>query len=126
MSHNRQPTYIEIRDVPLGQPWTTSKQPEWWTNRAEVATFARALNHTDQYPPGAERQQAADILIDYFVSPWQWSLQHQWWEANRRTVDQLLWEAAAEDGYRTDIDDLEERLMLQQITPKQGKQEKPS
>lgn len=79
-------------------------QSVWWSNRHEVVAFARALNLTDQYPPGAERQDAAELLIDYFMSPWGWSLQHQWWEANGRTLDQTVWENAAETGYPVDLE----------------------
>ena len=81
-----------------------TNQKPWWSNRHEVVAFGRALVETDQFPPGAERQECCDLIVDYFDKPYGWSVQYQWWIWNGRTADQARWETAADDGYRIDYD----------------------
>ncbi len=84
---------IDMLDNP--RPTRSATQP-WHRSRNEVWQFARDLHKASMFGISDDECDPADLMLDYFQSPWAWNDEHTWWEAHDRTDDPVVW-----DGYST-------------------------
>jgi hypothetical protein len=59
-------------------PDSAEGEAPWWTDRREVAAFARILIDAEQLG------DCQNIVVSFFETPWAWDAQHAIWCETRR------------------------------------------
>ena len=64
----------------------------WHRSRHEVWQFARDMHKAGMFGVCDDVCDPADLMLDYFQTPWAWNKEHQWWEDNGRPDDFVTWD----------------------------------